>query len=286
MLIIKSKKNCLKLTIGEIENKIITDHSHDQYITTQEFNKLTAENFTARLDDIANLVEKTDFNDKLKDLNKIVTSNKTKYVLVENELNELSKKVKAISTKALTKDFIYGHKILSSTKYFSSGIYQNYLVFIPTKKCIKHFNGTTRINSWKSNGMPKKYIENVTKSDSNFAPTFVCHHLLPNINFDRHCLINNNISIPYKLINLCISYIRNQWPGDLNIDFTLVNCLFGSVESTKNTDPDKYKYSGYGIEFDSRSQFSFTDGSVGKMSLFLELISARLCIVIIKIKIS
>ena len=31
-----------------------------------------------------------------------------------------------------------------------------------------------------------------------------------------------------------------------------------------NTDPSKYKYSGYGIRFDSRSEFSFTDGSMGK----------------------
>ena len=45
--------------------------------------------------DIANLVNKTDLNNKLKD----VTSNK-------NELNELSMKVKAISTKRLTKDLI------------------------------------------------------------------------------------------------------------------------------------------------------------------------------------
>ena len=29
--------------------KVITDHNYDKYITTQEFNKLTAENFTARL---------------------------------------------------------------------------------------------------------------------------------------------------------------------------------------------------------------------------------------------
>ena len=33
----------------KIENKIATDQCHDKYITTQEFNKLTSENFTARL---------------------------------------------------------------------------------------------------------------------------------------------------------------------------------------------------------------------------------------------
>ena len=42
--------------------------------------------------DIANFVNKIDFDDKLKD----VKSNK-------NELNKLSKKLKAISTKGLTK---------------------------------------------------------------------------------------------------------------------------------------------------------------------------------------
>ena len=39
----------------------------------------------------------------------------TKY---ENELNELSEKVKATSTKLLTKDLINGNKILNDTKYF------------------------------------------------------------------------------------------------------------------------------------------------------------------------
>ena len=34
-------------------------------------------------------------------------------------------------------------------------------------------------------------IEHRTKSGSNFAPTFVVHHVLPDINFNRHCLINN-----------------------------------------------------------------------------------------------
>ena len=51
-------------------------------------------------------VKRISFDDKLKNLNKKVTSNKTKHVLVENELNELSKKVEAMSTKGLIKDLI------------------------------------------------------------------------------------------------------------------------------------------------------------------------------------
>ena len=45
-------------------------------------------------------------------------------------------------------------------------------------------------------------------------------------------------------------------PKDFNKGFTLANCLFGAVKVTNSADPDKYKYSGYGIGFDSRSQFS------------------------------
>ena len=76
--------------------------------------------------------------------------------------------------------------ILNGAKYFSLGIFPNYLVLIPAIKHIKYFHGTTQIYSWKSNGMSEESIENITKSDSNFAPTFVDHHVLPDINFNVH----------------------------------------------------------------------------------------------------
>ena len=53
--------------------------------------------------------------------------------LNKNELNELSKKIKSISTKGLTKDLINKFSILNGAKYFSLGIFQNYLVFTPAK---------------------------------------------------------------------------------------------------------------------------------------------------------
>ena len=42
------KKTDYDTKIVEIKKKI-TDHDHNKYITTQEFNKLIAENFAARL---------------------------------------------------------------------------------------------------------------------------------------------------------------------------------------------------------------------------------------------
>ena len=43
----------------------------------------------------------------------------------------------------------------------------------------------------------------------------------------------------------------------LNTNFTINNCLFGSLKLTKNADPNEYKYSGYGIGSDSRSECLF-----------------------------
>ena len=40
--------------------------------------------------------------------------------------------------------------------------------------------------------------------------------------------------------------------------------MLGAAKLTKNADADKYKYSSYGMEFDSRSEFSLPDGSMGK----------------------
>ena len=62
-----------------------------------------------------------------------------KYVLVENELNELSEKVRAISTKGLTKDLINKFSSLNGAIYFSSRVFENYLVFIPAKNYNKIF---------------------------------------------------------------------------------------------------------------------------------------------------
>ena len=42
-----------------------------------------------------------------------------------------------------------------------------------------------------------------------------------------------------KVINLYVSYTINQWWQNLNADFILGNCLFGSVKLTKNADPEK-----------------------------------------------
>ena len=135
-------------------------------------------------------------------------------------------------------------------------------VFIPAKKYIKYFSCTTRIDLWKYNGVSEKNIGNTTKSDGNFAPTFFDHHILTDTHFNGLCL--NNIYIPKKVINIYNSYELNPWVGNLNTDFALNNCLFGSVKLTKKADLDKFNYGGYGIGFDSCSGLWFRDRSMRK----------------------
>ena len=103
-----------------------TDHNHDKYITTPEFNKFMAEIFILRLKR-ANLGSKSGI---------------ANFVI---ELNELSEKSKAISPKRLTKELIDKFSILNGAKYFSLRIFKNYVVLMPAKKYIKYFIGTTRI---------------------------------------------------------------------------------------------------------------------------------------------
>ena len=114
------KKTDYNTKITEIEKKL-TDHNHDKYITTPEFNTLAANVFNARLAE-ANLVTNTDFDAKLSSLNRKTTSNKTKHLLVENELKKLK-----------TFDSIY----FRGKSHFEEDGMQNYLVFQPVQRYFK-----------------------------------------------------------------------------------------------------------------------------------------------------
>ena len=82
--------NLVKKTNYDINITEVKISDHDKYITTSEFNKLTTENFAARLAQ-ANLVTKTDFDNKLTGFNKRNNSSETKHLLTENEFKKLQK---------------------------------------------------------------------------------------------------------------------------------------------------------------------------------------------------
>ena len=84
-------------------------------------NKLVADVFNARIAQ-ATLIAKTDFDDKLSNLNKRITSNKTKHILAENEFKKL---------KTFDSSYFIGKN------YFEEDGTQNYLAFQPISRYFK-----------------------------------------------------------------------------------------------------------------------------------------------------
>ena len=116
------KKTNYNTKISEIEN----DHNHDKYNTTTEFSTSAADVFKARLAAQTDLIRKPEFDSKLKEVSDRVTKNKTKHLLVENELKKLLK---------------FDAAYFSSKSHFEEDGTQNYLVFQPMYRYFKRIAG-------------------------------------------------------------------------------------------------------------------------------------------------
>ena len=66
-----------------------------------------------------------------------------------------------------------------------------------------------------------------------------------------------------EILNIYIVYELGASSSNDN-DPTLKNCLFRAVTLTKNSDIEKYKYSGYRIGFYRRSSYSFPGDGFGQ----------------------
>ena len=97
----------------------------------------------------ANLITKTDFDAKLSSLNRKITQNKSKHLLVENELNKL---------KTFDSSYFIGKS------HFEEDGTQNYLVFQPINRYFKVIANTDYVSSWKSKGLSAETIKSPTTS--------------------------------------------------------------------------------------------------------------------------
>ena len=97
------------------------------------------------------MITKTDFDDKLSNLNRRITSNKTKHVHVENELKKL---------KISDSSYFIGKN------YFEEDGSQNYSVFQPISRDFKVIANTKFISSWKSKGLSDETITPYATSDN------------------------------------------------------------------------------------------------------------------------
>ena len=86
------------------------------------------------------------------------------------------------------------------------------------------------------------------------------------------------------IVNLYTLYVVIFWPYNLSAEFTIGNCLFGTVKLAKNADVDKYGYSGSFIGFDACSSFLLSNKKemTEKMLLFLMYMTVHLSMLITK----
>ena len=235
----------------------VTDHDHDKYITTSEFNTLAARVFNGRLAQ-ANVITKTGPETELKRISDKLTSNKSKHLLVENKLKNLEK---------------FDAAYFRGKHYFDNDGTQNYLVFQPVYKYFE-FKHSGKASSWESKGLLNEKIASVSAS------------ALPQIDSLPKILYSNDIiklklsKVPLKqdkatyihgtIVNIYIVY--ELISSAINIGITLHNCLFGAVKLTKNADIDKCKYFGYGLDLIQEEVFHIQAEDIVEMLLFLELI--------------
>ena len=80
-----------------------------------------------------------------------------------------------------------------------------------------------------------------------------------NLKFSNSVLVKKSFSLLYSnfILNLYIVYELNTWPRNPANNFTLKNCLFGTVKLRRNTIKSKFTYNGRGIAFDGEGSRSF-----------------------------
>ena len=133
-------------------------------------------------------------------------------------------------------------------------------------KYFKKIASTKSILLWESKGLSDEVINCPTINNNSLAPKLEYINKRMFVKFNESCLIKQNKStFNRKIVNIYIIYDLDSNLN--NFDPTLQNCLFGAINLTKNSDIDKYQYSGYGIGFDSKGTFSHPTGSFGQNSI-------------------
>ena len=148
---------------------------------------MAADVFNARLAQ-ANLITKTDFDAKLSSLNRKITQNKTKHLLVESELNKL---------KTFDSSYFIGKS------HFDEDGTHNYLAFQPINKHVKVITSTDYASSLKSKGLSSESIKPPATSDNILTPALNYYVTKTRVKFIGSCLKQPKISYTHgKVVNI------------------------------------------------------------------------------------
>ena len=101
------------------------------------------------------MITKTDFDDKLSSLNRNITANKSKNLLVKNELKKLK---------------MFDLSYFIDKSHLEEDGTQNYFVFQSLNKYFKVIASTDYVSSWKSKRLSAETIKAPTTSDNSLTP--------------------------------------------------------------------------------------------------------------------
>ena len=153
-----------------------------------------------------------EFDAKLSSINRKITSNKTKHLLVENELNKLK-----------TFDLSY----FIGKSHFDEDGTQNYFVFQPLNKYFISITNTLTVLSWQSKGLS---TENIDPPTTSLSPSINYVGNKIRVKCTGSCLKQSNkLTFTHKnIVNIYIFYELGASTSNDN-DPTLKNCLFGAL---------------------------------------------------------
>ena len=157
------------------------------------------------------------------------------------------KKLEAISTK----DYSF---FLGRIYFTSDNGSQNLFVYQPTFSTIKYHNTITEyVISWRSKIL---YTTNLAPINNYLLPNIVNFNKTIALQFDSTPLVLDQNNYIARTVSTYIVYDSDYWPKDPLGNFVLKNCLFGVINIVKNSDREKFVYSGYGIASDGKSEWS------------------------------
>ena len=125
---------------------------------------------------------------------------------------------------------------------------------------LKFVTDSQNISSWISKGLSDEEIKVV----SGLYPSVNYVNDKLRLKFEGSCLAQTKVTYTHKnIVNIYIVYeisaiTRNSY------DPKLIKGLFGAVTLNKNSDINKFGYTGYGIGFDWGTTFSFPSGGFGR----------------------
>ena len=102
--------------------------------------------------------------------------------------------------------------------------------------------------------------ENIEPFDTKLEPPMSnLANVRVTLKFNNPVLVQKSYSSLYSnfILSLYIVYKWNKWPRNPTNNFTLNNCLFGTVKLTRNAEKSKFSYNAWGRVLDGKNMWWF-----------------------------